>query len=232
MENMCAVLVNGRPLYEYGGAALLSYEIGDVKLTNASFQGVNRSTVRLLKTMYGTRKLTITVVFEGENLHAAKMQRSILSGALLGRSEIYIPDDGFFYDAILENEGAEEYAGQGPRTAQVRAKYQFSAVRRLQRQTLTSTGTVYCRSTVPTTDCRLTATASRTESNYQLGGAVFQNVTAGDVLVFDGIECKITKNGANAAATTSWIDFPRLVPGENTIIARDPVTVEYYPTFL
>ena len=67
---------------------------------------------------------------------------------------------------------------------------------------------------------------------YPLGGAIFPSVSNGDVLVFDGIDGKITKNGANAAASVNWTEFPQLVPGENTIPCPDDVTVEYYPTYI
>ena len=67
---------------------------------------------------------------------------------------------------------------------------------------------------------------------YPLGGAVFPSVSNGDVLVFDGIDGKITKNGANAAASVNWTEFPQLFPGENTITCPDDVTVEYYPTYI
>lgn len=231
---MCPVLINGRPLTEYGGAALLDYTVGEPQITAATFQGVNRSTVHRLRQFYGVRPLTLNIVFTGDSLHAAKMQRSILNGVLFAGAEIFIPDDGFVYSSILESEGAEELIGQSNTEAKIKASYSFRAMRRLAlvTETIPGGGVIVCRSTVPTTDCRLTVTVGASASSYQLGGATFGAVSAGDVLVFDGIECIITRNGANAAATTSWVDFPQLVRGENTISARDPVTVEYYPTFL
>jgi hypothetical protein len=69
-------------------------------------------------------------------------------------------------------------------------------------------------------------------AQYPLGGALFSGVSNGDVLVFDGIDGKITKNGANAAASVTWTEFPQLEPGENVIASLDAVTVEYYPTYL
>ena len=85
---------------------------------------------------------------------------------------------------------------------------------------------------MPLTDCRLTATVGAATAAYQLGGAVFSNVAAGDVLVFDGIDGKITRNGENDAANVSWAEFPSLVPGWNAIQSVDAVTVEYEPTYI
>lgn len=79
----------------------------------------------------------------------------------------------------------------------------------------------------------LTITVGKDIPNpYPLGSALFQNVNAGDVLVFDGIDGKITRNGVNAAASVVWVNFPQLVPGPNVIDCDDAVTVEYFPTYI
>ena len=90
--------------------------------------------------------------------------------------------------------------------------------------------TLFCLSTMPYTDCRLTAVSTGT--SFSLGGATFSNVQANDVLVFDGINKVVTVNGVNHALNTTFLHFPSLVPGENTILATSgTVTVEYEPTF-
>ena len=116
----------------------------------------------------------------------------------------------------------------------IKSEYTFKGPRRdaLATETIPGGGSIFCASTLPFTDARLTVTAGAASAAYQLGGATFSNVSAGDVLVFDGIGGKITKNGANAAASVNWTDFPALTPGNNTIAAADPVTVEYYPTYI
>ena len=63
-------------------------------------------------------------------------------------------------------------------------------------------------------------------------------VNSGDVVVFDGINCKVTKNGLNAFGDSNVVEFPKLRPGKNIYIAQhsSPVKVEfvteYYPTFI
>lgn len=231
---MCGLLINGVPLETYGGAALLDYSIGETELKNETFQGVDRSTWHLLKATFGTRSVKVTIVFTGADRHAASLQRSKLNGAIFGASELYISDDGFFYDVCIESCGAEVLVGEGEREAKIKSDYTFRGTRReaLVKETVAGNGTMFCRSTMPFTDCRLTVTVAATAASYNLGGAVFSNVQAGDVLVFDGIDGKITKNGANAAASVSWTDFPRLEPGLNTIVSPNTVTVEYYPTYI
>lgn len=230
----CGLLVNGKPLSWYGGAALLEYSVGETTLNVDVFQGVNRTSWRLLKSIFGRRSITITVIFTGENLHAAKLQRSKFNAAIFGRCELFISDDGFYYDCACQNTGPEILVGMGEREAKIKSDYQFSGIRRdaLARITVPAGGSLFCRSTMPFTDCRLTATVGTSAASYTLGGAVFSNVTAGDALVFDGIDGAITKNGQPYAASVSWVDFPSLVPGENENDAPDAVTVEYYPTYI
>lgn len=63
-------------------------------------------------------------------------------------------------------------------------------------------------------------------------------VNSGDIIVFDGINCKVTKNGLNAFGDSNVTDFPKLRPGKNTYVAlhSSPIevkfTTEYYPTFI
>ena len=234
-NNCCGLFVNGKPVSEYGGAALLEYSIGETPLDNSIFQGVNRTSWNLLKSIFGMRTVTLTVIFTGETLNDAKVQRSKFNLEIYGVSELFIADDGFYYSVALMSTGPEIIAGIGEKTAQIKSEYQFKGIRHDRKATITipaGGGDLLCRSTMPFTDAKLTVTVGTTASSYSLGGATFSSVTAGDVLVFDGINGKITKNGSNYAASVSWTDFPRLTPGKNTLTALDAIRVEYYPVYL
>lgn len=233
--NLCGVLINGTPLSNYGGAALLDYSVGETKLDTETFVGINRTSWKMLKAIYGTRPLKLTIIFTGKTLKMAKLQRSKLNSVFFAPAVIYIADDGFFYDVSCTSLGAEELVGIGETEAKVKATYTFEGIRREALETVTipaGGGGFFCRSTMPYTDARLTVTVGATASSYTLGGATFGAVTAGDVLVFDGIDGMITRNGANAAASVNWTNFPQLVPGVNTIEALDAVTVEYFPSYI
>lgn len=234
IKDCCGLLVNGKPLSEFGGAALLDYTIGETPLDNSVFQGVNRTSWHLLSSIFGRRVITLNIVFEGETLHEAKVQRSKFNSEVSGKSELYIADDGFYYTVACDSTGSEEVAGIGEKTAQIKSSYKFSGIRhdKLEKIVVPAGGSLLCRSTMPYTDAKLTVTVGSAASSYSLGGATFGAVAANDVLVFDGINGKITKNGSNAAASTNWLDFPRLVPGKNTLMALDAITVEYYPTYI
>lgn len=226
--------VNGLPLATFGAASLLDYSIGETALTPATFQGINRTSWNLLKNIFGMRDITLTVIFEAEDLRQAKLNRSAFNGLLFGQVDLFIPDDGFHYNCICTSTGGEILVGMGLKTAQVKSDYHFKGIRHdaLKKVAVPTGKTLYCLSTMPVTDCKLTATVGADATTYTLGGAVFSNVSAGDVLVFDGIDGKITKNGNNYAASVSWVNFPQLTPGANEITCADTVTVEYYPTFI
>lgn len=234
--NMCSsgLLVNGVPLDTYGGAALLDYSVGETEINNYTFQGINRTTWRNLKSVFGLRPVTITIVFKGPSLHEVKLQRAKFNLDVFGGCDLYIVDDGFYYDVACESYGAETLIGSGDSTAQIKAKYTFKGIRHdpLVSETIPAGGSIYCRSFMPFTDARLTATVGAAAASYTLGGATFSNVAAGDVLVFDGIDGKITKNGQPYAANVSWVNFPALTPGWNVNSSPDPVLFEYVPAYI
>ena len=111
---MCGLLINGVPLDTYEGAALLDYTVGETAITNETFQGINRSTWHLLKSIFGTRQIKLTIVFTGPSRREVSLQRSKLNSALFGASELYISDDGFFYDVVCESCGASYHVVANP----------------------------------------------------------------------------------------------------------------------
>ena len=226
------ILINGIPLASYGGAALLGYTIGETEYKPETLQGLNRTNWILMHNQFGMREIRLEIVFKGPTIHAAKTNRSRLHSVLFGPVELSIIEDGFTYHAICTKMGNEERIGEGGGEGQIKAEYTFEGIRHDPMVTIdvTAGGSIFCLSTMPYTDCRLTAVSTGT--SFNLGGAVFSNVQANDVLVFDGINKTVTVNGLNHALNTSFIHFPSLVPGENTILATGgTVTVEYEPCF-
>lgn len=228
------VTINGTPLSDFGGASLRDFVVGEVPLSPELFQGRNRTSWRLLQNSYGLREIQIGVVFRGKTLREAKQNRSRLNLALFYPADLYIPEDGFHYRAICVGLGDEETVGIAENEAQIKCKYEFKGVRHdpLVRVSVPAGGSVHCLSTIPFTDVRLTATVA-SGTSFQLGGAEFGSVQAGDVLVFDGINGIVLRNGINWALNTVFTSFPFLFPGENTITASGgTVTVEYEPSYL
>ena len=240
------VLLNGNPIQNFGAAALLDFQIGETPLETEVFLGKNRTTPRLLDMRFLAREIELGLVFYGETLREAKLQRSRFNSEIFGGFEIYIPEDGFFYKCWPVNFGEEKLVGIGDGEAAVSSRLRCKGFRQDKPETvILPTGTtLFCASTMPRTDCKLTVTSTHTTSHYFFGGGVFQNITSGDILVFDGINGLIQRNGANYADKVTWTNFPYLRPGENSIYAydydaiqpdipiSDTVTVEFSPTYI
>lgn len=227
--------INGKPLENFGGASLQDYTVSAPTITTHDFQGINRTSWRLLKQEFGRRTIEIGIVFKGINLEAARLQLSAFNAECWGRVSIAMPD-GFIYDCRIDSMGSAEIKGDdGGNNAQIQARYTFVGQQTKPKETVTipaGGGTVFCKSTMPLTDCRLTTTVGANAVTYAFGGAVFNDVEAGDVLVFDGIDGLILRNGVNDAANVNWTHFPSLTAGANELTVIDAATVEYYPTFI
>lgn len=222
------MFINNEPISKYGGILL-----GTPRVSNAEYIPEyecmkNRSTLRHLSYDIGLKTLQCNIAFFGDSIFEIQQKRSMFRAALIGPLYLSFKKDRFTYrseyvsDVVLES----EYEGVAV------SKFDFKCKQLLPLEVVTTTNKkVYCQSTVPKTDCKLTATATSSESNFVLGTATFANVSANDVLVVDGINGLITKNGT--PTTASFIRLPYLVPGENTISSTiNTLTVEYYPTFM
>ena len=95
-----------------------------------------------------------------------------------------------------------------------------------------SNGSLQAQGTLPKMDCILSASPSADAEKYVVAGITFTNVHQGDQIVIDGITKRILINGGPAAQRCDIIDFPYLVPGDNTVSCIDPVTVQYYPSYV
>lgn len=227
-------MLNGTVFSHWGAEALLDFTISGTDTTNDYFQGRNRTSFTQLATVFKMRKIKLSVVFSGPDLGAVTLQKSLFDAACFGKSELFLPD-GFFYTVMTNSLGDAAIVGIGETVTKVKATYEFTGVRHKPLVTVSlpaGGGKVNCGSTTPTTDCRLSCTVTTAAATYALGGATFNNVTAGDPLVFDGIDKLILRNGAPGAANVNWTQFPALTPGENNIVCVDAVTVAFYPTFL
>ena len=222
--------INGTPLSAFS-AILQDFSVGAVQVTSSQWQGVNRTNFTLLKQQFGLRAIELSVGVFSQSYADAALMLSKLNLALWGKVDVTLPD-GFSYFCVLDGGGdAPERVGPGTGETGLIASFSLTGYR--HGPMITTTGpAVYCPSTTPQTDCILSATVGTADDSYALGGATFPDVTQGEQLVFDGINKRILRNGAPGAAGVEWINFPYLTPGENTVAAADPVTVQFYPCYL
>lgn len=241
-------MINNNDIVEYG-ARLLSFSVGGTELTTATGTSYNANFPKLFHTDYGQRTINITLVFKSKEaksgilakMHAVALQKSMLDKLLYGSVvEISLPD-GYLYKCVLNSIGNESFDGE-----RLEATYSLTGIRHLSLATIKGTS-VYCSSTV-VTDCKVTVKITGCEDDTRMqfvmmneSGSVsysMDGVNSGDIVVFDGINCKVTKNRLNAFGDSNVVDFPKLYTGNNKYIAQhsSPIelefTTEYYPTFI
>lgn len=223
------IYINGTDVKSLGAESMRAYGVGGTALENDYFQGRNRTNFTLLSAVFKLKPIWFQLVFKADTRHDAMQQKSNVDALLYGTSEIFLPD-GYYYRAMLESIGEIEWQGQDGAGMLAIVKYSMNGMQHDPLVTVTG-ASFYAAGTTPQMDASLTVKVSTAAASYNLGGAVFENVAAGDVLTFDGIYKRTLKNGAPATAT-GWINFPVVTPGPNSLTAADPVTVQYYPCYL
>lgn len=205
---------------------LRDYRISGSKIKSEYWQGRNRSQFALLSQSFGLKEISMTVVFDGRDAEEVALHKSEFDATLWGKFEIYMPN-GFTYSAILDDAGELEYMGN----ERGKAKYQLVGIQHKPLVTVTSIPFT-CSSTVPFTDCIITATATATSGS--IGDVDFAGLTIGDIITIDGINKRLLVDGVDAATKFDWIDFPSLTRGTNTLTSTgvSGLTVQFYPTYL
>ena len=224
------VYINGVDILDYGAKALRDYTIGGTPITNDYFQGRNRSQYTLMSVTYGLKAINITFVYFGDTFREATLKKSSLEAQMFDGFEIYMPD-GFYYRSMLDSIGEAETKGTDGDGVMIAVKYKFLGIQHDPLVTIEDGTSFIAEGTLPRMDCILTVTVGTDASSYTLGGAVFSNVVAGDVLVVDGINKRFLKNGAPTTAS-DWISFPFVTGGQNAFTALDTVKVEFYPCYI
>lgn len=220
--------INGTNIADFG-VLVESLKVGAIETTSDAYQGVNRTNFNVLNTTQYMRSISVNLFYSAPTKRELALIKSKLDNMMVGKLELWLPD-GFFYSSYLVNAGEENVLGVERNQVIALCAYQFKGIRHDKLETVNS-NTVICKSTVPHTDCRLTCTASQNYASLQIDTVTITNVTAGDILVVDGITGRILQNGGLCAGNMSFIHFPSLVPDENTLTCPEDLTVEYYPTY-
>ena len=222
--------INGNNPEDYGAMSLLSYTVSGSSITNTIFQGRNRSSYRLLAAVYGQKAISFSLQYKGKTYREASLLRSTIESWMWGKVELFLPD-GFYYTATLQSIGDGSPIGQENNMVLITVEYQFSGIQ--HDEMVTTAGESFINpGTLPYADCICSVTASAATDSYVLAGCTFQDVTQGESLVVDGINGRVLRNGAPAPGNVTFTSFPQVVPGENSFTAADPVTVQYYPSYL
>ena len=224
--------VDGVNIFDVG-ALVESFTVSGTAISNTAYQGVNSTGFNVLSTTRGMRIISLTLGYKGTTKRDLALKKAKLDSMLgAGKIELHLPD-GFFYTSYLTGVGEEAVQGVEGNKVIALCTYTLQGIRHddLETETVTSGATFLCKSLIPTTDCRLSCKASIAYNSLTIGTVTITNVAQNDTITIDGINKRILQNGAPCAGNMSFINFPQLVPGENTISCPETLTVEYYPTY-
>lgn len=225
------IFINNIDILQYGARALRdTIIIGGTPVTNDYFQGRNRSSYVLMSTTFALKPVSFTLVFSANDMRTAFENKSLFEAQAFNGCELYMPN-GFYYKCMLDSIGDESTKGADGVGVFVECAYKFLGIQHDAMITIDDATSFIAKGTLSRMDCIVMATVGADATSYELGGATFKNVVAGDVLVVDGINKRFLKNGAPTVAT-NWIGFPFVKSGVNAFLATDVVTVRYYPCYM
>lgn len=224
--------IDGVDIYTVG-ALVKDFKVSATAIANTAYQGMDSTNFNVLSTVRGMRVITVTLFYKGTTKRELALKKAKIDNALgAGKVELYLPD-GFYYSAYLTSAGEESVLGVEGQDVIAVCAYTLEGIRHDELETLTITSGQHfeCKSLIPLTDVRLTCKATANWSSLTIGTVTITNVHTNDTLVVDGINKRILQNGAPCAGNMSFVHFPQLVPGDNSITCVETLTVEYYPTY-
>lgn len=203
------------------------YTVSSAPISRSVYSGGCASYVAT-KAKIGLKTLTLPLRIMQETTDMADSLRSwVLSLCMEKEVSITLPN-GKSYVAALTSTGEVEKFAEGVLDCTV----EFTGYQRGEAVTATAPN-VFCLSTVPETPYKITGTVDTADADFVMAGITFTGCSVNDVIVIDGINKKITKNGDSLdLSTTDFVSFPVLKPGENTVYCDVLAEIVYYPVYM
>lgn len=231
--------INGVDIYEVG-ALVESFKVSATAVSNKVYQGKDSTDFHVLASLRTMRTITLTLFYQAKTKRDLALKKAKIDNAIgVGKIDLALPD-GFHYAAYMTKAGAEECLGVEGNKVIALCTYELKGIRHDDLEVLDVTSGVAfnCKSLIPLTDVRISHKTSQAYQTITIAGVTITGVASGDVLTVDGINKRILQNGAPCAGNMSFVSFPKLTPGDNTITCKSglttlsiPLTVEYYPTY-
>ena len=89
------------------GALVESFKVGAVEIDNSVYQGENRTSFNVLKTIRKMRPIAVNIFYQAETRRELSIIKSTLDALMDGKIELFLPD-GFFYSSYLLSAGEEQ----------------------------------------------------------------------------------------------------------------------------
>jgi phage-related protein len=225
---MADFYINGKSNEDFDCRLLSSWKVGGTGIERKRLKKAGMAQGFLtMSTEYGLRKIELPLHFRGKTPEEAHKHLSEFTAEALADGDLLMPDGFWYFYSLDEISEKEEISLEG---RIVECTFTFLGV--AHDPLVRAEGNFHALGTAPKMAAKFSCTVAETGTNYDLAGVTFSTVTAGDVLVVDGINTKVTRNGMNAFANTDLIEFPTITPGYNTISCTDTATMEYYPIWV
>lgn len=217
-------LINGQSYSTYK-ANLVNYKVGTASLNNNYMFPVNSVFPVLLNGTVGTRKVSLTIDFEGEDQRDSAQNMSDLTALFKKGVDLFLPD-GFFYRCVLSS--VSDGVVKAPWIIQ--HTFNFVGFRHGNeiRETITESTNLLIEGNL---DTRPVYTISTSESTFVIDGITINNISG--TIVIDSPKGLITENGNNKFSDSNLTDFPVLSPGVHRfeISGNAVVQISYLPIF-
>lgn len=203
------------------------YTVSSAPVSRSVYSGGCASYVAT-KAKIGLKTLTLPLRIVQETTEAADSLRSWALSLCLEKDVSITLPNGKSYIAALTSTGEVEKFAEGVLDCTI----ELAGYQRGEAVTAT-TPNVFCLSTVPETPYKITGTVDTPDEDFVMAGITFTDCSVDDVIVIDGINKKITKNGNSLdLSTTDFVSFPVLKPGENTVYCDVFAEIVYYPVYM
>lgn len=223
------MFINDIPISSYGAIMLGTPEVSPATITPENIVFRNGTNFINNRSTIGLKSIKCNIAFLGNDYHDIQLKRSNFRAALLGKINIAFEKDRFQYFCTYNSDNELEHEHENAAVS----IFNFTGVQHEALETAESK-TVFCRSTVPETDCVIKCLCNGSYIKLNIAGVIFPYTADNYECVIDGINKKIMYGGNDVIA--EFIKFPVLSPGINTLSIDTnkfySITVEYYPTYL
>lgn len=241
---MTEMTINGESIEKYN-ARLLAYSVGGTSLNHSTS---NAGQVLRLPQIYSSilvpRSLSITLTFFPATIGSNSRKTTVMErinrstknivrfeSDIIGKVvELGLPD-GYFYTAYVTDLQPPSFDATG----QQDVVYTFTAIRHKSSETraVSPGGKVICKSNTKT-PCRIVVSVPAALASLTICGIKIKTVAANTDIVIDSEKGLITAGGVNKFSDTEFVDFPYLLPGENTIscdASNAEIAIVYTPIY-
>jgi len=227
--------INGKNIEDFNARLMADPKKSESNISLSYLKSIGGTALTLFNQEFGVKELSFTLEFWADSRNSAFIQKSNVLKELRGICDIVLTD-GFIYKSILS-----EISGENQISSEiVQVNFKMVCMQCGQFQSVSFTGnTTLFNSGTMKSDCSISFLSTSDINNFYflLNGDIYNinKITANTVFQVDGLKKKVLSGSNNAIGLTNFVDFPKLISGENTFLLSQQnvqVTLGYYPIYM